>query len=55
MVWLHEAWYTILYGIYCCFEVVKIKKIGHMFEITCGIVQTCIVLNETWNGLNRKK
>ena len=33
-VW-HETWDTLLFDIYYCVEIVKIKKDSQMFEITC--------------------
>ena len=31
----HEIWHTILFGIHCCVEVVRIQNHLHMLEITC--------------------
>ena len=62
---LHETWYTKLFGIYYCVEVVRIENHSHMLEIyvlSCNfmglssfgtfahkVAQTLFVLQQTWH------
>ena len=40
---LHETWYRTLFGIFYCFEVVRIENNSHMLEITCQVAILCVL------------